>query len=58
MLVLFLSANQFKNQQTYKGMNDHMEFRSKYIRDAQGIRIIEYETDEKVKKLIVQYNQY
>jgi hypothetical protein len=39
-------------------MNDHMEFRSKYIRDAQGIRIIEYETDEKVKKLIVQYNQY
>ena len=37
-------------------MNDHMEFRSKYVRDAQNIRIIKYETDEKVKKLIVKYN--
>jgi hypothetical protein len=37
-------------------MNDHIEFRRKYVKDAQSIRIIKYETDEKVKKLIVKYN--
>lgn len=30
-----------------------MEFVRKYVRDEKGIRIIKYETDEKVRKLIV-----
>jgi hypothetical protein len=53
MLVLFLSANGYKPEETYKSMNDHMEFVKKYVRNEEGIRIIRYETDEKVRKLIV-----
>jgi hypothetical protein len=53
MLVLFLSSYEYNCEKTYKAMNEHMEFVSKYIRDQQGNRIIRYETDPKVKSLIV-----
>ena len=53
LLLLFLSANGYKNEQAYDSMKKHIEFKDKYIRNAEGLRIIRYENDEKLKKLIV-----
>jgi hypothetical protein len=53
MLVLFLSAHHYKPEETYEAMKQHVEFRSKYVKDANGNLIITYENDKKVKSLIV-----
>lgn len=52
MLVLFLSCYHYKPEETYEAMKQHMEFRSKYIKNNAGQKIITYETDKKVKDLI------
>lgn len=52
-LLLFHAANGYKNEQTYESMKKHLEFAAQYIRNADGLRIIQYEKDEKVKSLVV-----